>query len=265
MKAIIVDDELLMMRKFERLTEGIDDLNLVGKFEDARAALAYIEKDPVSVAFLDIEMPIMDGITLAQKLREIRRNVIIVFITAYDEYIRDSNEIGGDYYLIKPYTRETLKLMMEKIRILATRQNKDVYIQTFGRFTVRKNNIPINLTGKAKEILALIVTRQGKEISNEEIYSIIWENRPYSNENMTVYYNALRRLRSSLRSAGLGGLLISTARGQMVNTDMFDCDYYSWKLKNMELRDQFAGEFLSEYSWGETILSNILQEEYDIV
>lgn len=40
MKAIIVDDELLMMRKFERLTEGIDDLNLVGKFEDARAALA---------------------------------------------------------------------------------------------------------------------------------------------------------------------------------------------------------------------------------
>ena len=91
MKAIIVDDELLMMRKFERLTEGIDDLNLVGKFEDARAALAYMEKDPVSVAFLDIEMPIMDGITLAQKLREIRRNVIIVFINSpLNEFYRYS-------------------------------------------------------------------------------------------------------------------------------------------------------------------------------
>ena len=264
MKAIIVDDELLMMRKFERLTEGIDDLNLVGKFEDARAALAYIEKDPVSVAFLDIEMPIMDGITLAQKLREIRRNVIIVFITAYDEYIRDSNEIGGDYYLIKPYTRETLKLMMEKIRILATRQNKDVYIQTFGRFTVRKNNIPINLTGKAKEILALIVTRQGKEISNEEIYRTLWETRTCTHEQMGVYYNALRRLRRALAKEGIADLLITTDRGQMINADMVDCDYYRWLDDNVRNHEAFHGEFLTEYSWGEKYLASIVRKEYGL-
>ena len=40
-----------------------------------------------------------------------------------------------------------------------------------------KNGVPIPLRGKAKEILALVASRCGKEISNEEIYSIIWEER----------------------------------------------------------------------------------------
>ena len=109
-----------------------------------------------------------------------------------------------------------------------------------------------------------MVTRKGKEISNEEIYSTIWEDRPYSNANMAVYYNALRRLKDFLKEAELEELLISTARGQMINVDIVDCDYYSWKEKNSDFRSQFEGEFLSEYSWGERILSDILREEYGI-
>ena len=264
MRAIIVDDEPLMMHKFARLSAGIKDLNLTGQFETPELALSYMKTDPVDIAFLDVEMPVMNGITLAENLRDIRPDLIIVFITAFDEYISDFNAIGGDYYLVKPYTREVIELMMEKIRMLAIRQHKDIYIQTFGRFIVKKDNIPVNLTGKAKEILALIVIKHGKEISNEEIYGIVWENRPYSNVNMTVFYNALRRLKTALNSAGIGDLLISTARGQMVNTDLFDCDYYAWKEQKMELRDRFEGEFLSEYTWGESILADILMKEYGI-
>lgn len=260
-RAIIVDNEPLMMRKFERLTGNISDLDLVGKFEDAKSALSYAKDMPVDVAFLDVEMPIMDGIALAERLKEINREIIIVFITAFDEYIRDSNIIGGDYYIIKPYTRQVLNVMMEKIRVLATRQSKTVFIETFGRFVVKKNNIPITLTGKAKEILAFVVTKQGREVSNEEIYSTIWENRPYSNEKMTVYYNALRRLKSALCAADLQDLLISTVRGQMVNTNLFDCDYYKWKEEGHESKTAFEGEFLSEYSWAEVILSELFWKE----
>ena len=262
MRAIIVDDEPLMIRKFVRLSEELKDLNIVGQFEDAREALAYVKKDPVAVAFLDVEMPEEDGITLAKKLKELNANIIIVFITAYDEYIRDSNEIGGDYYIVKPYTKEVLSIMMEKLRILSIRQHKEIYIQMFGRFLVKKNGKPVPVTGKAKEILALVATRRGKEISNEEIYSTLWEDRPYSNACMSVYYNALRRLKNTLRKEQIEGLLIPTPRGQTINTEMVDCDYYAWQDKNMDPRDLFDGEFLSEYSWGEYILANILHEEW---
>lgn len=78
---------------------------------------------------------------------------------------------------------------------------------------------------------------------------------------MSVYYNALRRLKSALKKAKLEGLLVSTTRGQTVNTELFDCDYYAWKDKNRDERTVFEGEFMSEYSWGEYILGGILQEE----
>ena len=47
----------------------------------------------------------------------------------------------------------------------------------------------------------------------------------------------------------------------MINTDMFDCDYYAWQDGNMGPRDKFEGEFMSEYSWGEYILATITEEE----
>lgn len=261
MRAIIVDDEPLMLKKFLRLSEGITDLNITGSFESAEEALEYARENLFEVAFLDVSMPVMNGIELAKELRKIHPEIVIVFVSAYDEYVWDSNQIGGDYYIIKPYTREVLEMTLDRVRLLTQRQQKDVYIQTFGRFLVLKNNKPIPLSGKPKEILALIVTRRGKEISNEEVYRTLWEDRPYGNVEMTVYYNALRKLKAVLKEADLSDLLLSTSRGQLVNTSLFDCDYYSWQDKNMGERDRFEGEFLSEYSWGEYILADIFRAE----
>ncbi|MBQ1501403.1 MAG: response regulator [Firmicutes bacterium] len=264
MRAIVVDDEQLMLKRFVRLSADIADINIVGQFECAADALAYAKENPVELAFLDVAMPMISGIELAKELRELRSDILIVFVSAYDEYIWDFNQIGGDYYIIKPYSRETLKMAMERIRLLAHRQRKELYIQTFGRFLVVKDGQPLALSGKAKEILALVVTRRGKEISNEEIYSTIWEGREYSNVNMGVLYNALRRLKHALEKEGYADLLISTSRGQMINTALFDCDYYAWQDKNMDMRDKFEGEFLSEYSWGEYILADILKRSISL-
>ena len=53
-------------------------------------------------------------------------------------------------------------------------------------------------------------------------------------------------------------MLLSTPRGQMLNTDIVECDYYAWKNHKVQEKDKFEGEFLSEYSWGEYILAEIL-------
>ena len=265
MRAIIVDDEYLMIHKFTRLTAELDDLELVEGFDNSEDALEYVKQNSVEAAFLDIEMPGINGIELAKRLRECRKDILIVFITAYEDYISDANEVNSDYYILKPYTKETLENVMEKLRLLSARQKKEIYIQTFGRFVVRNKGVPVRLTGKAKEILALVVTRRGKEISNEEIYSTIWEGRPYSNASMSVYYNALRRLKNALRKAGIEGILVSTVRGQTVDTELFDCDYYLWKDKKLESGHLFEGEFMSEYSWGEYILATILREDRETV
>ena len=257
MKTIIVDDEPILIRSFLRLSEGIDELTLVGKFESPFDALEFARTNEVELAILDIAMPGMNGIDLALELRKLYPNILIVFITAFDEYIRESNSIGADYYIVKPYKRSTIEDMARRMQLLSKRQEKHVTIQTFGRFLVKKDDAPVRLTGKAKEILALIVTKRGREISNEELYRTIWEDRPYGNVEMKVFYNAMKRLRDALAEQGLSNLLVSTARGQLVNTELFSCDYYDLLDSDPKALSSFTGEFMSEYSWGEYILGEI--------
>ena len=260
MRGIIVDDEPLMIEAFKRLSSGIENLKLEGAFESAEEAIEFSENHSFEIAFLDIELPEMNGIECAKALREKMPGILIVFISAYDDYLRESNQIGGDDYIVKPYRKETIEKTMDKMRLLVQRQKKSVYVQMFGRFGIKKDGVPIPLRGKAKEILALILVKRGKEISNEEIYNTIWETREYSNVYMKVYYNALKRLKDSLKENGRADIIFSTARGQMANTDIFDCDYYSWQDGNADEKERFEGEFLSEYSWGEYILGNMLND-----
>lgn len=259
MRAIIVDDEPLMVKSFMRLSADIEDLNVVGQLDCGSAAIEFAEHNEIDIAFLDIVMPDITGIETAKRLKELRPDLIIVFISAFDEYIRESNRIGGDYYIVKPYKKEVLESTVARMKLLQKRQRKSLFIQTFGRFSVLQDGMPVNLTGKAKEILALTVTKRGREISNEELYSTIWEDRPYSNDAMKVYFNALKRLKEALAENGLSNLLISSTRGQRVNTEMFDCDYYNLLDSNASELDRFEGEFMSEYSWGEYILGDILE------
>lgn len=261
MRAVILDDEPLMIEAFVRMSKNIKDLDIVGKFEDSEDLIDFSRSHSFEIAFLDIELPGIDGIECAKMLRKEIPGLLIVFISAYDSYLRESNQIGGDDYLVKPYTEETIEKMMEKMRYLIQRQKKRIYVQMFGRFNVMKDGRPVPLRGKAKEILALILVKCGKEISNEEIYRTIWETREYSNVNMKVYYNALKRLKDSLEKYDLQNIIFSTPRGQMANTKAFDCDYYSWLDQCNEAAEQFNGEFLSEYSWGEYILGNMIRKD----
>lgn len=261
MRAIIVDDEPIMIRSFKRHTKAVPDFEIVAEFEDSLDARDYVLANQVDAVFLDIEMPEMTGLQLAMQLKQLKPELLIVFVTAYDQYIKESNALGADYYVVKPYSDATMLNLIEKLqKLLPAKDEKSVYVRTFGRFAVLKDGKPISLVGKTKEILALIVSRRGREISNEELYTTIWENREYDNVHMKVYYNALKRLKDALTKAQIGELLISTSRGQMLNTDVCECDLISWLAGNKTGKNAFHGEFMSEYSWGEPMLADLLEE-----
>ena len=260
MRAIVVDDEPMMIKSFIRLSSGIEDLQIMSTFESPEDALEYVRNNTVDIAFLDVEMPTMSGIQLAKELRALRPDILIVIISAYGEYIKDSNIIGADYYIVKPYKHETLEMMMSRMRLLIKRQEKELYIKTFDDFEVLKNGKPTSVTGKAKEILAYCVIMRGREVSNEEIYSALWEGREYNNVNMKVYYNAIKRLKDSLADDNIPDLLVSTKRGQLANTDVFDCDLYEWLDKGNKDINKIPDSFMSKYSWAYKVLEKSLEK-----
>ena len=84
MKTILVDDMLLDLQLFELKCADLPGFEIVGKFTDPAQAVAYAGEHEVDFALLDIDMPGMNGIELAQRLRQIRSDMIIVFATAQD-------------------------------------------------------------------------------------------------------------------------------------------------------------------------------------
>lgn len=217
-------------------------------FDNLNDCMRYVIDHPVDIVFTRSDLPRQEKKEFTLKMLQISPSTIIM----------DVNEDTNDYVLLKPVSKENLEDTLVLLKPVTEEKKKNIYIRTFGRFVVFKDGKPCRISGKAKEILALLVTRRGKEVSNEEIYTILWEERPYSNRNMIVYYNALRRLKNALRKQGMSDLLISATHGQMVNTDLFDCDYYDWLKGKSNSETGFEEEFLSEYSWGEYILSDMI-------
>lgn len=98
-KVILIDDEPLAIRVLKNYVEQIKDLQLVQTFNNAIDASLYIQKNEVDIIFLDINMPVMNGLEL---LGTLTSNAMVVITTAHQEYALKGFELQAIDYLVKP-------------------------------------------------------------------------------------------------------------------------------------------------------------------
>jgi DNA-binding LytR/AlgR family response regulator len=118
MKIILVDDERNNMDAFELETEGLEGIEIMGKFQSPREALEYIKNEPVDLAVLDIAMPEITGIELGQKMRQVQPDILLLYVTAYKEYAFDAFRLDAVDYLLKPFQRADIERALEKAKKL---------------------------------------------------------------------------------------------------------------------------------------------------
>ncbi|PMO40820.1 DNA-binding response regulator [Vibrio splendidus] len=115
--AIIADDEALLRHHLDKsLSEVWPELEIVGKAQNGLEAMQSIQQLKPDVAFLDIRMPELDGISLAKQLNKLDSPPLIVFITAYDEYAVKAFEHNAMDYLLKPINEERLLATCQKVQ-----------------------------------------------------------------------------------------------------------------------------------------------------
>ena len=116
-KLFIVDDEPMAIEYFKSYLAGLDQYELVGEAYDGRMGYELIREKRPDIIFVDISMPVMDGLTLAEQLLKDSRTWKIILLSSYREfdYAKKGLEIGITSYLLKhQITQDILAAEIEK-------------------------------------------------------------------------------------------------------------------------------------------------------
>ena len=109
LKVLCVDDEKLMLQHLVSLCEKATGVEDTYGFDRAKKALSWVKDHSCDLALLDINLPDMDGITLARQIQELHPETDIVFVTGYPQYAVDAWTVHPKGYLLKPVTKKDLQ------------------------------------------------------------------------------------------------------------------------------------------------------------
>ena len=116
LKVVIVDDEVLSVEELDYVLSKDVDVDVVGKYTDVMEAIKFIKMANIDAVFLDISMPGMNGFLVADQIREIDKNIKIVFVTAYDKFATKAFEINAKDYILKPFSQQRIQLTLERLK-----------------------------------------------------------------------------------------------------------------------------------------------------
>jgi len=114
-RTLIVDDERLARRRIRRLLEMEPDIDIAGECASGTETLEFLEKQPVDLLFLDVQMPGMDGLTMLDSLPP-DRMPLTVFVTAYEEHALRAFEVRALDYLLKPFDNQRFAKTLDRVR-----------------------------------------------------------------------------------------------------------------------------------------------------
>ncbi|GAB4044917.1 LytR/AlgR family response regulator transcription factor [Spirosoma litoris] len=108
---LIVDDEPIAREIIQTYCNHLPILTVVASCDNAIAAKAELQKQSVDILFLDINMPVLNGISF---LKTLKNQPQIIFTTAYKEYALDAFDLSACDYLLKPFSLERFIVAVDK-------------------------------------------------------------------------------------------------------------------------------------------------------
>jgi len=253
MNILAIDDNVLALEELVSAVKEACPLDAVHGFSKPSELLAFAKENACDIAFLDIEIWGMNGIDLAQKLKEINGGTNIIFVTGYSKYALDSYTVKASDYVMKPVTIEAVKESLKNLRCpVRAKPDKRVRVQTFGNFEVFVDEKPVLFTRtKTKELLAYLVSRKGALCGNNEIIAVIWENKNDSPALQSHFRHLVADLIKTLKSLNAEDIIVRKWKNLAVAPERLSCDFYDMLNGDAKAINAYAGEFMAQYSWAE--------------
>ena len=264
MRVLIVDDEPLVSDFLKILLSDYKDVEVAAAFSCPLEALRYVEKQPVDVAFLDVRMPKMNGLQLAENLYKILPNIDIVFISGYREYGADAYELEALDYLVKPILPEKLARTINKLRARALgrekRQPPATNITYFGRFAIERYGKELEFRGAIVLQLVAFLAHCGNYVDKYDIIDALWPDGVVDDAADKRLKNVIFRLRKQLREYGFGKIVSNKSDGSY-KLELGECQSDRDRLikltanngraatHSVRIKELYKSGYLADHNW----------------
>jgi hypothetical protein len=143
----------------------------------------------------------------------------------------------------------------------ATQGSKRIFARTFGHFDLFLDNTPITFSNsKEKELMALLIDRNGGTLSPSEAISYLWEDESADERTSARYRKLAMGLKRTLQKYGIADILINHNGVRSIDTSAIRCDYYELLAGNAKYRQAFHNVYMTDYSWSEETLATIWKD-----
>lgn len=122
---LICDDDIYTVRVLKKVIEENEEINEIFLAFNGEEAVEIVKNNNINLAFMDVDMPLMDGLEASKIMLSIDEDLKIVFITAYRDYACDSYEVKALDYILKPIDFSRVKSNMERIIALTTEAKQE--------------------------------------------------------------------------------------------------------------------------------------------
>ncbi len=265
MRILAADDEILMLNMLtDRIRQACPEAE-IHPFSSARKLLEWLEEtgEGFDVAFLDIEMPGISGIALAQRLKKRCPRGNLIFVTGFSQYMAEAFQLHASGYIMKPVTVKAVEEELRNLRYsLPEPSAQPLRVQAFGNFEVFYKGQPVHFSrSRTKELFAYLIDRRGAGSTMGELISILWEGRLDTPSVRSQLRSLITDLRTTLQGLGQASIIIKQRDLIAVDPERVDCDYYRYLSGERSEASMFRGEYMTNYSWAETTLGALAQKD----
>jgi two-component system OmpR family response regulator len=219
LRILVVDDDPMGSRMLQfLLTEQGYHVEIV---DNARGALSLIDRQPPDLLLLDVNLPLLSGFELYQRLRDQGHDLPVIFVTAKGE-LEDRVQglrMGADDYICKPFQPAELAARVEAVlrryrKVAASDQQirtNELEIDVPGLQVALPDHRRVHLTPTEMKLFLCLVQRPGQVLSREDLLDAVWGEHYAGESNIVDVY--VRRLRRKIERDAANPSLIQSARG----------------------------------------------------
>ena len=150
-RILIVDDQRIVREGIKILLEKKTDIQIVGDASEAKEALTKVESLQPDVVLLDINMPVIDGFTVFERIKLVSPHVKIIMLSSHEDkdYVQKATELGAKGYLLKNASSQELEWSIKLVYQGYSTIKSELLEEQFARSKVLEANVNLNLKTRA--------------------------------------------------------------------------------------------------------------------